>query len=216
MNASVLKCKEIILRDGIIPFIRQALAYLSRTITVSPFAHTRYCLFKKDLNTDNIDAVSPKTDKVKLMIISSPCEFDKLVSEGYDFSFCKDLKYLKDKICADLILFCAFVDNKPSHISFVALTNYACVDPFFKNTACENAGYIGPCYTNMQYRGLGLYPYVLLEICAFLKGKGIPVVLISTAKTNIASVKGITKAGFNPFSEGYCLRIAFYNIWKKI
>lgn len=54
---------------------------------------------------------------------------------------------------------------------------------------------IGPCFTYPQYRGNGIYPSVLRSICNSIGNDNTTFYMI-VDETNIASIKGIEKAGF--------------------
>jgi hypothetical protein len=61
---------------------------------------------------------------------------------------------------------------------------------------------IGPCWTHEQYRGQGLYPYILTKIVnKFTKG-GKRNVWIICKKDNIRSIKGILKSKFYIVGSG--------------
>ncbi len=57
---------------------------------------------------------------------------------------------------------------------------------------------IGPCFTYPQYRGKGIYPNVLRHICNSLGNSDTSFYMI-VDDANIASVKGIEKAGFKKY-----------------
>lgn len=52
---------------------------------------------------------------------------------------------------------------------------------------------IGPCYTDKEYRGLGIYPQVLKHI--IINGEGTTYYMI-VSDTNKSSIRGVQKAGF--------------------
>ena len=63
--------------------------------------------------------------------------------------------------------------------------------PFMGNGDYE----IGPCFTYPQYRGKGIYPSVLKAICNCVGDENTTFYMI-VDENNIASIKGIEKAGF--------------------
>lgn len=73
----------------------------------------------------------------------------------------------------------------------------------------RNCIHIGPCWTNENHRGKGIYPAVLSKICNDNIQKD---VYIFTEKKNLASQKGIEKAGFMLFASG--IRTKFLGIYK--
>lgn len=54
---------------------------------------------------------------------------------------------------------------------------------------------IGPCVTNPQYRGRGIYPNVINYICGHFAQEGTVFYMIVNAN-NTPSIRGIEKAGF--------------------
>lgn len=54
---------------------------------------------------------------------------------------------------------------------------------------------IGPCYTYPTFRGKGIYPKVLSEICRRRANDTLSFYMI-VDETNFSSIKGIEKAGF--------------------
>jgi len=60
---------------------------------------------------------------------------------------------------------------------------------------------IGPCWTDADYRGQGIYPTVLRYILSTFKGQ-FRKFFIFTDEDNIASQKGIIKAGFKLVGKG--------------
>jgi RimJ/RimL family protein N-acetyltransferase len=60
---------------------------------------------------------------------------------------------------------------------------------------------IGPCWTDPEFRGMGLYPNMLHRITGDLRGK-VERLMIFAEADNEASLKGISKAGFLPVGQG--------------
>lgn len=68
----------------------------------------------------------------------------------------------------------------------------ACIKfPFMDKNGLE----IGPCHTNPAFRGKGIYPKVLTEICR-RKSKSTSSFYMIVDETNLPSIRGIEKAGF--------------------
>lgn len=96
--------------------------------------------------------------------------------------------------------------NTIAHTSYVIPR---CIKfPFMEEADLE----IGPCYTYTQFRGLGIYPKVLKEICR-RKGSTVAAFYMIVDEKNLPSIKGIEKAGFvrcgsvskNKFTKQYKL-----------
>ena len=73
--------------------------------------------------------------------------------------------------------------------------------------------HIGPCATVKEFRGRGFYPLLLTTIMNDFKDK-INLFYIFCDKTNVSSKRGIEKAGFNAFGEGYKNRFGIYVLDK--
>jgi len=61
---------------------------------------------------------------------------------------------------------------------------------------------IGPCYTYSSFRGQGIYPKVLTEICR-RQCKDTSLFYMIVDETNIPSIKGIERAGFTRCGSVY-------------
>ena len=59
---------------------------------------------------------------------------------------------------------------------------------------------IGNCFTNKEYRGQSIYPYVVNTITNDALNSGIKEVFIVVNQNNISSIKGIEKASFIKFA----------------
>jgi len=200
---------RILRHQGMATFIKRFFVFLSKNI----FMFRTYNFYKKSLHeSKKFDRVLKVGDST-LVIIHVPSEVDKLIEDGFTFGSYQDIYDIKKLLNQDAILFCIFFEKNWAHTSWASIKNGASVDPFFENLQYQNGGYIGTCSTNPNYRGLGLYPYVLLKICEFFKSRGISTALISTAKNNASSIAGISKAGFLFFSEGYNLNIGGWKSW---
>lgn len=86
--------------------------------------------------------------------------------------------------------FHTFSDGKLSHISNIFEKAHVL-------TLINGKGpVIGDCFTVEEYRGKSLYPYTIDKLCQMLFSEGHEIVYILVAPDNIASIKGIEKAGF--------------------
>lgn len=80
-------------------------------------------------------------------------------------------------------------EGKPIHTSYV-------IPKCFKFGFMNRDDYeIGPCFTDPEHRGRGIYPNVLRSICKNTGNKDTVFYMI-VDETNTASIRGIEKAGF--------------------
>jgi hypothetical protein len=73
---------------------------------------------------------------------------------------------------------------------------------------------IGDCYTNEDYRGKAIYPFVINKIARDLLSSGVAEVFIIVGRDNHSSIRGIEKAGFHLHSEIKAKRflLFFYSV----
>jgi len=206
------KSKKILQREGLSVFIKRAFLFLKYKIF---FSYMKYYIYEKTLKTNNFEFV-PKTTNITLKIISTSSEVDKIIAEGFNFSPYLNIKNIKEGLSKEAILFCVFIRGELAHTSWCALSNTTAIyDPLLQRINCQDAGYIGPCDTNYSFRGLGLYPYVLSQICIFLKKKGKAKALIGTSNSNLPSRRGIIKAGFVISGEVRYLKLLLWEFWGE-
>lgn len=77
----------------------------------------------------------------------------------------------------------------------------------------ENDYEIGPCFTNPNFRGQGIYPRILSEIC-HTEGNEKTNFYMIVSDTNQASISGIEKAGF--IKCGAVSRSRFFKRYKVV
>lgn len=77
----------------------------------------------------------------------------------------------------------------------------------FKFLTNTNSYEIGPCFTKVEYRGKGIYPYVLSKIISD-EAKDYYMLV---RQDNLSSIRGIEKAGFK--QVGYACK--HHGIWRK-
>jgi RimJ/RimL family protein N-acetyltransferase len=83
----------------------------------------------------------------------------------------------------------------------------------------DGRAHIYACYTDPDWRGQGIYPTVLGEICSHARSEGVREIWIFALKDNRASVSGILHAGFKPI--GSARRLVFLGrrlgpVWLKL
>ena len=83
------------------------------------------------------------------------------------------------------------IDNKVIHESFT----YRKL--FIQKLIRTKGPTIGDCRTIDAYKGKSIYPYVINYIANQELENGVEEVFINVSPTNISSIKGIEKAGFN-------------------
>jgi len=116
------------------------------------------------------------------------------------------IEVCKDIINSGLVNGCRLVlicdKNNVAHITWYSVSaNSAVFDSIFSLNIYQETdfGFIGPCLTNREYRGKGLYPLGLSTALSNLGSFGKKRALISCRESNIPSLRGIAKSGFIPF-----------------
>ena len=66
---------------------------------------------------------------------------------------------------------------------------------------------IGPCLTEEDFRGMGIYPSVLTHICSVFQSD----LYMIIREDNFSSIRGVKKAGFVKVGEGYRDK---FGIWR--
>ncbi|MBU1727517.1 MAG: hypothetical protein KJ880_07795 [Candidatus Omnitrophica bacterium] len=110
--------------------------------------------------------------------------------------------------------FAAFFNDKPVHFSWVSFDKAVIREVRKSYHLSQEQAYIYHCFTHPEFRGRDIYPIVLARIVKGLQLKGKKHFFISTAANNLASQKGILKAGFHQVESIIFLRILgfkFYN-----
>lgn len=212
VRSTIKKGMRTIKHDGMIVFYKRFLVFLSH----NSLSCGKYYLFEKSLIETNYRKPTPIKSDFTLKIIRTSDEVDKLVDEGFKFGLFQNIHDIKDLLVKRKILFCVFKKEEWAHSSWLSLEDNSIIDPFFKKQSAIYTACVGICSTSPSFRGLGLYPLVLSYICEYLKENGKLIVFISTRKENIASIKGINKAGFTVYGRGYHLNIGFWTLWKQI
>lgn len=133
----------------------------------------------------------------ELKILFAINDYNSLISSGYEFENYKISEDIESGLKKGGVLFCFFIEKRIAHTSWLALkSTNAVYDGIFYNMSMSDIGMIGPCHTIASYRGKGIYPHVLLEICKYLNDYKIKNVLINTSQNNVSSRSAIEKIGF--------------------
>lgn len=169
-------------------------------------------LFEQKLNNALLK-IETKTDRGKVILVNNAEEFNKSKYDLSSFSFLEPIN--KKKLWENGILFLYTVEDKLAHLSWVATEgSFAYSDPFFKNSKRNDAGYIGPCFTLKEFRGLSIYPHILFRISQYLRERGKKKAQILTRQANSAGVRGIEKAGFKLVAHLSCFKIMFRDFYR--
>ncbi len=177
------------------------------------FYSRRYYIFEKCL-----DKISQNQSIEKLAfgaeykLAEKPEDINMLFKKGYDLGLCPYSGKLEEKLKAGAKVIFIFIGRKAVHVTW--LFTGAGVKPFdevFERYFFEGVGYIGPCVTDRDNRGKGLYRFALSKACSVFYEREIKKAMICSSTKNIASQKGIEGAGFRRVKEFVFIRFMFVN-----
>jgi hypothetical protein len=99
------------------------------------------------------------------------------------------------------------VDGRLAHVSWVQSSGVHWLrDAGFSVNVQSGHFWIYHCITTPWARGRGLYPQTLVHICRDFAARGAKTAWIYTSKGNIASQKGISRAGFRQIADFPAIR----------
>ncbi|MBN2008150.1 GNAT family N-acetyltransferase [candidate division KSB1 bacterium] len=76
-------------------------------------------------------------------------------------------------------------------------------DRIFDINLREDQAYMYKAFTHPEFRGRGIYPTLLNDVCEKLADQGIRTAYIATSIENVSSIRGIRKAGFERLGTVY-------------
>lgn len=102
-----------------------------------------------------------------------------------------------------------------AHWSWVAFNRNSKIDVLSPLFRYNNAVYIGNCYTKPLFRGNGYFPYALTEICKFIKAAGYSAAYLVVSPSNLSSIRGVNKAGFECIAMGTLTERFLGKTWQE-
>lgn len=126
----------------------------------------------------------------------------------------KRVKYLLDNGGE---MFLAFSKGQLAHIAWLLYSPGIC-EASHSVKIKQDEAYISSCYTHHRLRGRNIYPAVLQHILEYATARNVDTYFISTDSSNIASIKGIEKAGFSFVGKLRIFRLfgkKFNNEWDS-
>jgi hypothetical protein len=94
--------------------------------------------------------------------------------------------------------YAVFCNNELAHISWLFLAKNEALQPPRLLRLAADEGEITACVTLPDFRGKGLYPFAIQSICEEARQRGIRRIFMKTKPNNVASQRGIRKAGLRP------------------
>jgi hypothetical protein len=102
----------------------------------------------------------------------------------------------------------AFCGMALAHIAWVCRRREVEMGEIWGSIALgDNEAYIMDCHTSFIFRGKGIYPVVLQRILKDLAEERVNRAYIGCRTSNMASLKGISKAGFSPAKKIRAVRL---------
>ena len=115
-------------------------------------------------------------------------------------------RVVEERISQGNKIFVANYQFKPIAYIFVTKTNCWVEEIADKLQLGSNEVYLYDAYTNSEYRGNRIYPYLISNVARFYKERDYSCALIFTTSSNNRSKRGIQRAGFVCYQV-----IDFYN-----
>ena len=207
--------RYVIKNDGWIAFIKDMFSSLKNQV----FFNRIYYLSEGTLK-EGIIAENPRLPDFALKIVSTGQEFERLVTEGFNFhpwySTCRK------RLNRGAILLCAFVGNELAHMSWAAVSEEgqkSLAEPPIKVDFANSETVVGGMWTKPKYRGMGIAPYASYKRIEYLQERGIVLSRGSIRKDNVASLRVQAKRGNRPgtrlYATGRHLKIMWWDAWKE-
>ena len=161
------------------------------------FARTRVWQYREDVLFEmplpSCPSTSLHTNLDKLVLVQSD-NFGSKETEIVEREVLTDHNFAyREALQADDLLYAA-----TDEFGHVSAYGFVLFDSFYKRILGESnqVPMIGNCFTFPQNRSRGLYTSLLVSISDHLNSQGYCRVIITCAPDNLASVRGIQKAGF--------------------
>ena len=156
-----------------------------------------YHLYEKNFG---IEVECNLPEGFNFFVISTVEDYRDVIHSGYDFTGYPSDEDIEAALRTGACLISIFKEKQLAHTTWLAFDRgQAVYDSIFSASSiwCAGDAFVGPCNTYEPFRGLGLYPSALIFSCDYLSHKGARRCFINTKKTNLASIRGIRKAGFH-------------------
>ena len=205
------KVFHIIKTEGPGVFVAKVFSRLLHVV----YSNEPLLLIEHTLERTDYGDLAPKGVEADLKVLCSPEDLESLSVEGYDLSrldLVRSRKYLANKG----MLFCIFIQRRVATLVWVSMSREVDFDPIAKCFDYQGRAFAGVSYTWPEFRGLGLYKYVMSEICKVLKSKGVPKVLATITPGYAPTLKALPKLGWRQVGRGRLLRIFGRSNWRLV
>jgi ribosomal protein S18 acetylase RimI-like enzyme len=112
-----------------------------------------------------------------------------------------DIQGLRQVAPPDTRCFVGALNNEQCYLSLVSSRGFGIPGRGSVVFAAEAEAYVGNCVTLDAYRGMGIYPCGLAELGARLQKEGRRWLYLFVERENLASIRGVEKAGFCRIAE---------------
>lgn len=109
--------------------------------------------------------------------------------------------------------FGAFVGDEVANLSWLVTAEHDQTRSESEIRLGAGEAEITTCYTAKKFRGKGIYPNMIRALCQLAAASGVQRVYMCTLLTNLASQRGIKKAGLQPC--GQVVRIGLPFLWRS-
>jgi len=204
--------RYILQKEGLFAFFVKGVSFLRRCV----FIHESYYTYELQLSEPLKFESTPKIQDFVFEIVTTSQRLKDLAAQGCDFGI--NVIGAEEKLDKGALMFCIFMGKELACIHWAAITQEAMdslIKVHYKVDFWNNEAYLGWSETNPQYRRLLLSRYNYSEERKFLASMEKTMGRTLVAKSNLASLKGLPKAGGRVYGEGRYLKILWWKSWEE-
>lgn len=174
-------------------------------------SHHEYYLYE-DQNKDEYSFIQPKLKQTQFLHFSNYSTFKKYQEEHRISLMDFDEGFIQDSLLQGAWAFCAFIDQKLAHITWIAFDEKAKtrVEPWPMKVDWSSEVCWGNARTGSSFRRLGLYSCVHAQLGKYLKENGYKKNKFSMKKNNNPSNKAMSIFQPKVFADGHKIKILFW------
>ena len=199
------RAADVLRRDGVFGAASRSLAWLGRLV----YEKNDFLIFDHDLRPTDF---TPRASNFTVTAICSPGDLGRL-PESVRNALDPIGRRLRPHMETRGMIYCVVVDGKLAHQCWVGTQRSDLIDPIGAHLNYDRLAYLGAGETLPAFRGQGMLPLVLCEICKTLKSRGFLRAMATVSPSNSPSIRGITKAGFQPAGRGKLTRCLGRSSW---
>ncbi len=194
----IRRTTEVVRSDGLAGVVSKTVAWIGRLF----YARSDYLVFEHDLRPTQF---TPRATDLTVTTVGSPAELARLPEEARGALEAHGAR-LTSHLESGGMVFCVVVDGRLAHQCWVGTRRSPVIDPIAALIDYDRIAYLGAGETAPEFRGQGMLPLALCRICDVLRARGFARAVATVSPDNGSSIRGITKAGFQPAGRGMLVR----------